>query len=100
MTGFEIDAVERVITCDIGQDRAHMHLDTVAMMLDVDAVTTYPQVVDRIQAYSFRPPDGAGGGMDIIPETGFLDALKDALKIKQLRGVGTGGDDFQAQREQ
>jgi len=22
------------------------------------------------------------------------------LKIKQLRGVGTGGDDFQAQREQ
>jgi len=39
MTGLEIDAVESVITCDIGQDRAHMHLDTVATMLDVDGDT-------------------------------------------------------------
>jgi len=97
---FEAGAVERVIACDIGQDRAHMHLDTVITMLDVDAVTIYPQVVDRIKAYSLRPLDGAGGGMDITPETSFLDALKDALKIKQLRVVGTGRDDFHAQREQ
>ena len=97
---FEAGAVERVIACDIGQDRAHMHLDTVVTMLDVDAVTIYPAVVDRIKAYSLRPSDGEGGGMDITPEKSFLDALKDALGIKQLRVVGTGGDDFQAQREQ
>ena len=97
---FEAGAVERVIACDIGQDRAHMHLDTVVTMLDVDAVTIYPRVVDRTKAYSLRPSDGAGGGMDITPEKSFLDALKDALKIKQLRVVGTGGNDFQAQREQ
>ena len=97
---FEAGAVERVIACDIGRDRAHMHLDTVITMLDVDAVTVYPQVVDRIRAYSLRPLDGAGRGMHITEERSFLDALKDALNVKQLRVIGTGGDEFQAQREQ
>ncbi len=60
-TLFEAGAVERVIACYIGQDRAHMHLDTVITMLDVDAVTVYPPVVDRIKAYSLRPMDGPGG---------------------------------------
>ncbi len=99
-TLFEAGAVERVIACDIGEDRAHMHLDTVITMLDVDAVTVYPQVVDRIAAYSLRPSDGAGGGLDITQEKSFLDALKDALRLKRLRVIGTGGDEFQAQREQ
>ncbi len=99
-TLFEAGAVERVIACDIGRDRAHMHLDTVVTMLDVDAVTVYPQVVDQIVAYSLRPSDRSGGAMEITQEKSFLDALKDALQVKQLRVVGTGGDEFQAQREQ
>ena len=97
---FEAGAVERVIACDIGRDRAHMHLDTVVTMLDVDAVTIYPQVVDRIVAYSLRPSDRLEGRMEITQEKSFLDALKDALQVKQLRVIGTGGDEFQAQREQ
>ena len=99
-TLFEAGAVERVIACDIGRDRAHMHLDTVVTMLDVDAVTVYPQVVDRIVAYSMRPSDRSEGGMEITQEKSFLDALKDALQVNQLRVIGTGGDEFQAQREQ
>ena len=97
---FEAGAVERVIACDIGRDRAHMHLDTVVTMLDVDAVTIYPPVVDRIKAYSLRPADRVGGRIDITSEKSFLDALQDALRVKRLRVVGTGGDDPQAQREQ
>ena len=99
-TLFEAGGAERVIACDIGRDRAHMHLDTVITMLDVDAVTVYPEVVDRIAAYSLRPSDRAEGGMDITEEKSFLDALRDALKVKELRVIGTGGDEFQAQREQ
>ena len=99
-TLFEAGAVERVIACDIGRDRAHMHLDTVVTMLDVDAVTVYPQVVDRIVAYSIRPSDRSEGGMEITQEKSFLDTLKDALQVNQLRVIGTGGDEFQAQREQ
>jgi arginine deiminase len=99
-TLFEAGAAERVIACDIGRDRAHMHLDTVVTMLDVDAVTVYPQVVDRILAYSLRPSDRSGGGIEITQEKSFLDALKDALQVNKLRVIGTGGDEFQAQREQ
>ena len=99
-TLFDASAVERVIACDIGRDRAHMHLDTVITMLDVDAVTVYPRVVDGIVAYSLRPSDRSGGGMEITRENNFLDALKDALQVKHLRVIGTGGDEFQAQREQ
>ena len=99
-TLFEAGAVERVIACDIGRDRAHMHLDTVVTMLDVDAVTVYPQVVDSMVAYSLRPSDRAGGGIDITQEKSFLIALEDALQVNKLRVVGTGGDEFQAQREQ
>jgi hypothetical protein len=65
-------------------------------MLDMDAVTVYLQVVGRITAYSLRPSDRAEGGMDITPERSFLDTLK----VEQLRVIGTGGDEFQAQREQ
>ncbi len=97
---FDAGAVERVIACDIGRDRAHMHLDTVITMLDVDAVTIYPQVVDRIVAYSLRPSDRSEGGIEITQEKSFLDALKEALQLRQLRVIGTGGDEFQAQREQ
>jgi len=68
--------------------------------LDVDAVTVYPQVVDQITAYSLRPSDRSGEAMEITQEKSFLDALKNALQVKQLRVVGTGGDEFQAQREQ
>ena len=99
-TLFEAGAVERVIACDIGRDRRHMHLDTVMTMLDEDAVTVYPQVVDRIVAHSLRPSDGAEGGMEITKEKSFLGALEDALDVKRLRVIGTGGDEFQAQREQ
>jgi arginine deiminase len=97
---FDAEVVERVIACNIGRDRAHMHLDTVITMLDVDAVTIYPQVVDRIVAYSLRPSDGSDGGMEITRENSCLDALKDALQLKHLSVIGTGGDEFQAQREQ
>ena len=51
-------------------------------------------------AYSLRPSDRAEGGIEITQEKSFLDALKDALDVKQLRVIGTGGDEFQAQREQ
>jgi len=36
----------------------------------------------------------------VTRERSFLEELKDALKVKQLRVTVTGGDEFQAQREQ
>lgn len=96
---FAAEAAERVIACQMTRDRAHMHLDTVFTLLDRDAVTIYPRVVEAIRAYSLRP--GAGGDpIDVREEKDFLEAVRDALGVGRLRVVPTGGDEFQAMREQ
>jgi arginine deiminase len=96
---FAKGAAERVIACQMTKDRAHMHLDTVFTFLDRDAVTVYPPVVDRIVAFSLRPGDREGT-VEVTRERSFLDAVTDALSLRRLRIVTTGGDDYQAEREQ
>src|SRR3954452_11227180 len=96
---FAKGAADRVIVAGMTRDRAHMHLDTVFTFLDRDKVTLYPKVVDAITAYSVRPADQEGE-LDIRREDSFLGAIKDALDLKDLTVIGTGGDASQAQREQ
>ena len=96
---FAKGAAERVIACRLTKERGHMHLDTVCTFLDRDAVTVYPKIVDATQAYSIRPGDKEGS-LSVTREASFLDAVKDALGVKQLRVIATGGDEYQAAREQ
>jgi arginine deiminase len=96
---FDSGAAERVIACQMTRDRSHMHLDTVFTMLDHDAVTIYPGVVDRIRAVSIRP-GAQDGAIELTEESSFLDAVADAIGVPALRAVPTGGDVFQAVREQ
>jgi len=96
---FRHGAAERVIGCVMSKDRAHMHLDTVFTMVDRDAVTIYPKVLDQTRAYSLRPTDKPGQ-MELTQEKSFLDAVADALNVGKLRIIGTGGDEYQAEREQ
>jgi arginine deiminase len=96
---FAKGAAERIIACQMTKERGHMHLDTVCTFLDRDAVTVYPKIVDTIRAYSIRPGDREGS-LSVTPEASFLDAVKDALGIERLRVIATGGDDYQAAREQ
>jgi arginine deiminase len=91
-------AAERVIACQMTRDRSHMHLDTVFTMLDRDAVTIYPKVVNAIRALSLRPRDD--GSVEIREESNLLDAVANALGVSKLRVVPTGGDEFQTVREQ
>lgn len=96
---FRKNAAERVIAAQFNKDRAHMHLDTICTLLDRDAVTIYPKVVDTIETYSLRPGEKEGQ-FDVRREKGFLEALADALQVKHLRVITTGGDEYQAAREQ
>jgi arginine deiminase len=96
---FAKGAADRVIAAGMTRDRAHMHLDTVFTFLDRDCVTMFPKVVESITAYSVRPAD-VEGELDVRRESSFLDAISDALKIKKLRVIGTGGDRWQSEREQ
>jgi arginine deiminase len=96
---FEKGGAERVIVAVMTKDRAHMHLDTVFTLLDRDKATAFPSVVNNIRAISLRPGKKAGD-FHVTEEKSFLSAVADALKVDKLTVVETGGDDYQAQREQ
>lgn len=96
---FAKGAAERVIACLMTKDRSHMHLDTVFTMLDRDVVTIFPKVALQIRAFSIRP-GSKEEVFDVREEPSFLDAVADALGVRELRVVHTGGDEYQAAREQ
>jgi arginine deiminase len=95
---FAKGAADRVVACVMTKDRAHMHLDTIFTVLDRDKVTVYPKVVGGIRAISLRP--GRNGGLHVTEEKDFLTAVADALWVKRLHVVETGGDKYQQEREQ
>lgn len=98
-TLFQNGSADRVIACVMTKDRAHMHLDTVFTFLDRDKVTIFPQVVKDIRAISLRPGKKAGD-FRVTPERDLLSAVEDALQLTKLHVVETGGDVYQAEREQ
>ena len=95
----EQQAVERVIACLMPKSRAAMHLDTVFSFCDRDLVTAFREVADQVRCYSVRP--NGKGGIEVHADQGHLfDVVRDALALKELRVVETGGNAWQAQREQ
>jgi arginine deiminase len=96
---FSKGSADRVIACVMTKDRAHMHLDTVFTMLDRDKVTTYPKVVDQVRAISLRPGKKADD-FHVTVEKDMLSAVADALQVRKLTVVKTGGDQYQMEREQ
>ncbi len=96
---FAKKAAERIIACVMPKSRAAMHLDTVFSCLDHDKVTAFLEVVDEITCFSLRPNGNAG--LEIKKESGHLfDVYKDALGLKDLKVIGTGGNAFEQEREQ
>ena len=96
---FKQKAATRVIGCLMPKSRAAMHLDTVFTFCDVDLCTTFREVADEVRCFSARP-DGRGH-VEVTQDKGHLfDVVKEALGLKHLRIVETGGNAWQAQREQ
>jgi arginine deiminase len=97
---FAAGAAERVIVAGMPKLRAAMHLDTVFTLADRDLATAYLEIVDGIHAFSLRPADTAPG-VEVTKETEkFTDVVADALGVKELRIVETGGDVYAAERQQ
>lgn len=98
---FRQGAAERVIVAGLPATRASMHLDTIFSFCDRDLVTIYPEAVQAITSFSLRPDESKPGGIDLRrEENGFLEVVAEALGIQRLRTVQTGGDSYEAEREQ
>jgi arginine deiminase len=97
---FRDKVATRVIACLMPKSRAAMHLDTVFGFCDRDVATVFPDVVDQIKCYSVRPTDD-DGAFEVRQDTQpFLEVVRDALGLNKLRVVGTGGNAYEAEREQ
>ncbi|AYC34703.1 arginine deiminase [Pseudomonas cavernae] len=98
---FKHGAAERVVVAGLGKSRAAMHLDTVFSFCDRDLVTVFPEVAYQIVPFVLRPDESRPGGIDVRRENKpFLDVVAESLNLKKLRVVETGGDSFEAEREQ
>jgi arginine deiminase len=96
---FEAGAARLVIGAQMPRERAAMHLDTVFTFCDRNVATLYEPVVSQIRPILFTP-GGPSGVEAKVSERTFLDELKDALGIEDLKLVATGGDEFEAERNQ
>jgi arginine deiminase len=97
---FSQGAAERVIVAAMPKLRAAMHLDTVFTFADRDCVLLYPDIVNSIKAFSIRPGSKAGT-LDLRKdEKSFVQTVGDALIIKKLRVVETGGTAYMRERTQ
>ncbi len=97
---FKHNAATRVIAAKMPRDRASMHLDTIFTFCDRDLVTIFEPIVNRIQPISYYPADNEGDLNVKIEEKGWIDVVQEALGLKELRVIPTGGDEFEQEREQ
>src|SRR5262249_57060258 len=65
-----------------------------------DCVLPHPQAAFNIQAFSDRPSSKPGGAELRKDEKPFVDVVADALGVKKLRVVETGGTAYMRERTQ
>jgi arginine deiminase len=97
---FRADAARQVLAVHLPASRSYMHLDTVITMCDRDLVTLHPGVVYGARTWAIRPGESAE---DLVMEEqrGTLpELMARALGVGTMRVVETGGDSFEAEREQ
>ena len=97
---FAQGAASHIVAAQLPKSRGAMHLDTVFTFCDVDLVTVFPEVVHNIRSFSLRP-GATEGTLDVRAESApFVDVVAHACGIKRLRVIQTGGDAYEAEREQ
>jgi arginine deiminase len=97
---FRAGSATLVLAVHLPKSRSYMHLDTVITMCDRDLVTLFPQVVYGARMWAIRP--GASPDDLVVEEQqGTLPELMGrALGVAKMRVIETGGDSFEAEREQ
>ena len=96
---FEAGAARLVIGAQMPRERAAMHLDTVFSFCDRNVATLYEPVVDQILPILFEP-GGEEGVTARLSQRPLVDEVRDALGVTDLKLVSTGGDVFEAERNQ
>jgi arginine deiminase len=97
---FEANAANLVLAVRLPKSRSYMHLDTVMTMVDRDTITAFPPVVNGARVWAIRQGDSPNTPVIEEEPEGIRGGFKRALGINDVRVITTGGDDFEAEREQ
>lgn len=95
---FQDTEVKQIIALALPKNRSYMHLDTVMTMLDLDAFCVFPGVVDAMAPW--RMTRGDNGALVVEKCKDVFTTIAQALGVKKLRIFTTGGDEYEAEREQ
>ena len=97
---FKTGQAKKVIALELPKARSCMHLDTVFTHMDIDCFTYYPDIMrSDLSCWELTP----GMNEEFVTtrvKDGFTNAIARALDVTELRLVPTGGDVFEAEREQ
>jgi arginine deiminase len=97
---FKACSARLVLAVQLPRSRHYMHLDTVLTMVDHDAVTLFPDVVDGARVWAVRPGDDPELPVVEPFAGGVVGALERALGVAEMRVIPAGGDPFESEREQ
>jgi arginine deiminase len=96
---FKAGQAKEVIAIDLPKHRSCMHLDTVMTHMDVDTFSVYPEIINKsLDTWRLTPDNDGMMKAEKVPS--YLTALEKALDIDQLKIITTGGDNYEAEREQ
>jgi arginine deiminase len=97
---FRAGSATQVLAVHLPKSRSYMHLDTVITMCDRDLVTLFPQVVSGARTWAIRPGESPGNLVVEEQQGSLPELMARALGVGKMRIVETGGDSFEAEREQ
>ena len=97
---FRAGSAQQVLAVHLPKSRSYMHLDTVITMCDRDLVTLHPGVVYGARTWAIRPGESAEDLVMEEQEGTLPELMGRALGVGEMRVVETGGDSFEAEREQ
>ncbi|MEZ8698292.1 arginine deiminase [Vibrio lentus] len=96
---FKSGQAKEVIAIDLPKHRSCMHLDTVMTHMDIDTFSVYPEIVRKdLDTWRLTPKEN--GEMRVEKSENYLTAIEGALDLDQLKIITTGGDNYEAEREQ
>lgn len=96
---FHHQQATEVIAIELPKHRSCMHLDTVMTHMDIDTFSVYPEIM-RADLTTWRLTPKADRTIQVHSAPSYLSAIEQALKIEQLNIITTGGDSYEAEREQ
>ncbi|WP_114787789.1 arginine deiminase [Vibrio tetraodonis] len=96
---FRHGQAKQVIAVDLPKHRSCMHLDTVMTHMDIDTFSVYPEIMRKdLDTWKLTPKGSNEMTVEQVPS--YTHAIEQALGVDYLKIITTGGNNYEAEREQ